>query len=957
MWKAKQRVLSRTEPELGCGIVRETSSSWVDIYFPLKDESRRYGHNTAPIQRYALTAGQTFYPAAGEPKEVTEVKNEDGILTYITIDGEEFGEWLMDHNIHDQGTLEQLYGGQISHHNTYELRREAWSIRSEFNSSPVNGLVGPRVSPLSHQLFIAEEVVSRPSPRVLLADEVGLGKTIEAGLIMSALKHRGRADRILIVVPEALIFQWVHEIYRKFNLLFSVLDEERIKEDESTHGEQAFKANHLCIIAMEWLVKSPDNIQKITEAKFDLLVMDEAHHIRWDYEEPSAKWVVAKKISDFCNGVLLLTATPRQYGFDTQFGLLNIVDPDRYSDFDKFLDEAEFSKQVASIAKKLVNQFTVPKDIADELSTMFNYDLRLIELLKQSDVTSKEVIKALVDRHGTGRVLFRNRRANIKGFPQRSLIAVPVEPSEQYKKRLNSVNADDAEIMEIMDYATGRSSDRVQLDDEKNDSRLSWITHFIAKETEPQEKILIICATIDSVLRVANHIESNTGLQVAIFHEKLSVIERDQEAAMFADNPKCKVLISSEIGGEGRNFQFANKLIMGDIPRHPDLVEQRIGRLDRIGQTSNIKVFLPYYKGTLEEVLFTWYEEGLKSFTTSWNGTDVFLNEFAEELFETLRAHLPNSSTNSDVALKMLDQLVHDTQRHAEYIRQENENSVDLLVDLNSYQPEKGEELLDYVEEADDNPTLEFFIRSMFEHYGVDYEEYDDRGTLLVKADSMKFIDKFPGIEQDENTLVTFDREVALLREDIVFATGDHPIADGALSLLLDRNEGVASMAKWPDSPYENGLIVEISMVFEALGPKDLELGRFLPILTKELQFNHTGKSLDEKRHKDDPSKLVALGYDDQRPDPEMLKQIIEPIVEKAQKEVGEWSEKAKNKAISRAEKYFESELSRLQYLSDINRSVSSREIDLFKERAEESLGCLKDSNPRIDGIRLVFTS
>ena len=114
----------------------------------------------------------------------------------------------------------------------------------------------------------------------------------------------------------------------------------------------------------------------------------------------------------------------------------------------------------------------------------------------------------------------------------------------------------------------------------------------------------------------------------------------------------------------------------------------------------------------------------------------------SQKSFETLKAHLPTSTTESDVSLKMLDQLVHDTQKHAEYIRQENENSVDLLVDLNSYQPEKGEELLDYVEEADDNPTLEFFIRSMFEHYGVDYEEYDD-STLLVKADSMKFIDSF----------------------------------------------------------------------------------------------------------------------------------------------------------------------------------------------------------------------
>ena len=952
MWKSQQRVLSRTEPELGCGIVRETSTSWVEIYFPLKDETRRYGTQAPPIQRYVLTEGQLFYPASGDATQVTKVVEKDGLIHYQTEDDMEYGEWLMDHSIHDQGTLEQLFGGHLSHHQTYELRRDAWKIRGEFNSLQVSGLVGPRVLPLAHQLYISQEVVSRPTPRVLLADEVGLGKTIEAGLIMSALKQRGRSERVLVIVPEALTFQWVHEMFRRFNTLFSVLNSERVDEENSN----AFKTNQNCIVAIEWLLKNPDSIDKICAAGFDLLIVDEAHHIRWDYEEPSTKWMIIQKISKECQGILLLTATPRQYGFDTQFGLLNLVDPERYSDFDKFLDESELSSEVAKIAKTLLQNKSIGNKDKDHLKKLFPNDNNLLESLADKQTSYMEVTKALVDRHGTGRVFFRNRRANIEGFPKRLLSPVAIEPTKLYLERFAKIDAKNVDVMELMDLATGRSSDRVTLDHESVDPRVNWISGFINKLDE-KEKVLVICSTIESVLRLANHIEETTRLKVAIFHEKLSVIERDQEAAMFADDPKCRVLISSEIGGEGRNFQFASKLIMGDIPRHPDLVEQRIGRLDRIGQGSEIEIYLPYYKNTLEEVLFRWYEDGLKSFTTSWNGTDIFLTEFADELFETMNAHLPSSSVNDILAKEMLDRLVNDTKRHAEFIREENEKSVDLLVDLNSFDQAIGNSLLEKIEEADDNPELEFFIRSMFDHYGVDYEEFDDRGTLLVKADSMKFIEKFPGIEEDENTLITFDRDVALAREEIVFASGDHPIAEGALSLLLDRNEGVASMAKWENSPYGRGLIVEFSIVHEPLGPKDLELGRFLPISTKELQFDHTGKQIAEKRHKKDPSKIIPLGYDDERPSPDILKQIIDPIYSKAQDLINEWTEKALVEAVSSAEVYFNREQGRLSYLAEINKSVSKAELNLFKERASESLACLKDSNARLDGVRIIFTS
>lgn len=954
MWKAKQRVLSRTEPELGCGIVQETANSWLEVFFPLRNELRRYGSKGAPIQRYILSEGQTFFPASGEPFEVSTVIENDHILTYVDSDGVEHGEWLMDHQTHDQGTLEQLYGGHFSDHKTYELRREAWGIRAEFYGSPVSGLIGPRVQPIPHQLYIASEVISRPTPRVLLADEVGLGKTIEAGLIISGLRQRGRADRVLIVVPEALVFQWVHEMFRRFNLLFSVLDESRIQDEENEDGISAFSSNQLCIVAMDWLIKSPKTVQKIQQNTFNLVVMDEAHHIRWDYEEPSPKWLVAKTISEFCEGLLLLTATPRQYGFDTQFGLLNLVDPVRYSDFDQFVEEADFAREVAHVSKALYETNTIEKETKDALTKLFGFDKELQKTLASPDSNASDALSALIDRHGTGRVLFRNRRAKISGFPKRNILAFPLKGSPDYYSTLQSLDST-IDNLTLMDFATGRTSERGTLESSETDMRLKFISSYIKKNLHGDKKALIICSTVDSVLRLANYIEEYSQIKVAIFHEKLSVIERDQEAAMFADDPQCKILVSSEIGGEGRNFQFADTLIMGDIPRHPDLVEQRIGRLDRIGQKNDVTVVIPYFENSLEEILFTWYDSGLSSFTASWNGTDVFLSEFADDLFSVMRCHLNDSSDLQKNEL--LTKLVNETQKHADFIRKENESSVDLLMDLNSFKKEVGDGLMEAVEAADDNPDLEFFIRSMFEHYGVDYDEYDDRGTLLVKADSMKFIEKFPGIDNEENTLVTFDRDVALLREDITFATGDHPIAEGALSLLLDRNEGAASMAKWLDSPYDRGLIIEFSFVFEPSGSKYLELGRFLPIYTKELQFRHDSTFINEKRHKKNPSVLSALTYDDQQPNPERLKDIIEPIANHAKKQIDEWAHDKTLKALKKAKSYFSQEISRLSYLSKVNRSVSQNDLSKFRERYEQSMACIEKSKPRLDSVRLIFTS
>ena len=133
--------------------------------------------------------------------------------------------------------------------------------------------------------------------------------------------------------------------------------------------------------------------------------------------------------------------------------------------------------------------------------------------------------------------------------------------------------------------------------------------------TLSQNKILVIAAHAETALDITQHIKTQTGLHATAFHEGLSIIERDRAAAFFADHETgSQILVCSEIGSEGRNFQFAHHLVLFDLPINPDLLEQRIGRLDRIGQTDTIQIHVPYLKNTAQEICFRWYHEALQAF-------------------------------------------------------------------------------------------------------------------------------------------------------------------------------------------------------------------------------------------------------------------------------------------------------------------------------------------------------
>ena len=349
-----QRWSSNSEPELGLGIIEDVDPQFVNIQFPACDELRRYSVDSPPLHRIRFQPGNTIQDVTGDEHTIDEVEEKNGLLTYIC-DGQHLSEARLNANMADRGPIERLMDGQAVDDNSFDLRLRALRAMFDWRRSPVRGLYGGKMDLIPHQLYIAHEVSNRQSPRVLLADEVGLGKTIEACLVLNRLLVCGRANRVLILVPGSLVHQWFVELLRRFNHWFSIFDEERCLSIESGQSEaNPFEDDQLILADIDWLAESPKRSSQAIAAGWDLLIVDEAHHLKWDAQNPSDKYKLVDALGQAAHALLLLTATPEQVGLENHFARLRLLDHSRFSDFEAFKTETENYKPVAALCRKLL---------------------------------------------------------------------------------------------------------------------------------------------------------------------------------------------------------------------------------------------------------------------------------------------------------------------------------------------------------------------------------------------------------------------------------------------------------------------------------------------------------------------------------------------------------------------------------------------------------------------------
>lgn len=802
-----QRYVSETQSELGLGLIVGVSGRRLEVDFPATGERRFYALPDPPLVRVEVAVEDHVRARDGTELLVREVRACGGLLTYVGEDDagrrRELCETDLDDRLRFNRPAQRLLGARFDTDLWFGLRRQTWEQTMREAASPVRGLVGARIAPMAHQLDIAVEVARRDAPRVLLADEVGLGKTIEAGLILHRMLLTGRAQRVLVITPEPLLHQWLVELKRRFNLRFALFDAERF---DAIDDPNPFLAEQQVLCALPWILAEPGAKQALLAAQWDLMVVDEAHHLTWSENEASPDYELVAALAAMTPGVLLLTATPEQLGRAGHFARLRLLDPQRFADLEGFLAEEAGYAPVASAAARLIDGHPLTGEEARRLGALLG-DIE--------GVDTETLIERLLDRHGTGRVIFRNTRAAIEGFPQRVLHAHPLPEPEPYR----SLGADpEARLAPERCDASGW---------QELDPRVDWLIHLL--RAVGKEKVLLICAASRTVCDLRDLLFRRAGIQAAIFHEGMALRERDRAAAHFAAiEDGTRILLCSEIGSEGRNFQFAHHLVLFDLPRDPDLLEQRIGRLDRIGQMSLIRIHVPYLSGGPGEVLFRWYAEALASFKGPCPAGAALARQFGGALREALAD--PSGA----------DALIERASQQRVRLNAELAAGRDRLLELHSHRPARAAPLVAGVEEEDAAAGVVAYLTGFWDGFGVEHEPAPGL-SLVVRPGAHMLREAFPELPK-EGLRVTFERPVALSHEHWEFMTWEHPLVRGAMGLIGASNLGTSTFAIVRAPGFKRAsLLLEALYVAECQAPPALQAERFLPRTLLRFLLDETG--------------------------------------------------------------------------------------------------------------------
>ncbi|MDH1468933.1 RNA polymerase-associated protein RapA [Shewanella sp. GD03713] len=960
-----QRWISDTESELGLGTVVQVEGRMVTVLFPATGENRMFSRNEAPLTRVIYNPGDTVESHEGWSLSVEELTEKDGLVVYHGIHSEtgekvSLRETLLNHNIRFNKPQDRLFAGQIDRLDRFGIRYQCQLLRHQLATSDLLGLQGPRVGLIPHQMWIAHEVGRRYAPRVLLADEVGLGKTIEAGLIIHQQLLTGRAERVLIIVPDTLRHQWLVEMLRRFNLRFSVFDEDRCVEAFADH-DNPFYTEQLVICSLE-LLRKKKRLDQALDADWDLLVVDEAHHLEWTEEAPSRAYQVVEALSEVVPGVLLLTATPDQLGHESHFARLRLLDPDRFYDYDAFLAEENSYKDVAVAAEALAGNGKLSDAAINSLTELLSEkDIApSIRLIQAEDIDSElqqaarsELLQELLDRHGTGRVLYRNSRASVKGFPKRIFNAYPHAMPEQYltAARVNEMMGGRKSLEAKAAQALSPEKLYQEFEDNsaswwKFDPRVDWLIEFL--KSHRSKKVLIIASGADTALSLEEALRTREGIQATVFHEGMSIIERDKAGAYFAqEEGGAQALICSEIGSEGRNFQFASHLVLFDLPLNPDLLEQRIGRLDRIGQKNDIQIHLPYLQDTAQERLLNWYHQGLNAFELTCPSGHVLYSEFAEDLLNVLVGGDEDELTN----------LLNHTQSRYKELKHAMEQGRDKLLEINSHGGDKAKAIVERLAQSDQDTKLIGSVIRLWDIIGVDQEDKGENSIILRPSEHMMF-PTYPGLH-DDGVTVTFDRDTALSRDDIALITQEHPLVQTGLDLITGSDTGTTSVAILKNKALPAGtLFLELIYMADASAPKSSQLYRYLPPTPIRVLLDKNGNDLSAKvdytsfdkqlsavnRHIG--SKLVTASQP-----------ILHPLFAKGE----EYAQAAVNELVAQAREKMTSqltgELDRLESLKAVNPNIREEELEYLRNQMQELSTYLDASQLQLDAIRMVLVS
>ncbi len=478
-----------------------------------------------------------------------------------------------------------------------------------------------------YQVETVRKVLKQYRGRVLLADEVGLGKTVEAGMVLKEYLLRGMAERIFVLTPASLVGQWRDELATKFEIDFATSHDALLRSDpERFWGQKR-------VIASIATARRTEHAEILARLSFDVVVVDEAHHLR---DQASASYRLVNRLQK--RFLLLLSATPVQNSLLELYNLLTLLQPGIF----KTAKEFRSVYMVPGKPREPANRERL-RDLMRGVMVRNTRALTALRLPRRHASTLRAVPDgAEAACYDELTALVREVAAN--GRPSRSADA-PSSLTSQGVHRLSlqhllaaagsSPAACAAAVARFAERHPGDARWRALLD------RVRTIATG-AKETallrllgqNPTEKKLVFVHHRDSLTHLADCLRGQ-HMEFALFTGDMSGPHKDAAVDAFRD--RVPVLLCTESGGEGRNLQFCNTLINFDIPWNPMAIEQRIGRIDRIGQTREVFIFNLVTAGTIEDAVLRILDEKINMFELVVGEVGAILGEIDEQQdFSTL---------------------------------------------------------------------------------------------------------------------------------------------------------------------------------------------------------------------------------------------------------------------------------------------------------------------------------
>lgn len=716
----------------------------------------------------------------------------------------------------------------------------AHRIRLSHSYDKLSSLSNSRTRLLPHQIEATHRVCSALRPRFLLADEVGLGKTIEAGLVMKELMLRRGYRRILVITPATLTIQWQNEMRNRFNEEFIVMN----RSNFHSVLTQAASSDSIRIITSIDFIKNEKYHQKLLKMPWDMAVFDEAHRLRRDDSKITQGYQFADQIASRIDALLLLSATPFRGKLEELYYLIHLLDPHllgpKHSFYNEYVIPSRNGESIEHLRTKLekilirrrkveVGGFTrrIARTVRFDLSPEERafYDATTEYVKREYNMAMSEKNRAV----GFVMIVFQklldsSTRALLRALEKRkAMLEMRMHRTAVFAERLDQEeedfidSLDSIEDEEYLVELAENLDDRTLLQKNLSDFRKEILTLSrliqLGRRIRVDRKVIKLKEVIDQLRRKGHRkflvftqfrttqeylAEALEGYRVVQFHGSLNV--KQKEDAIEAFRHEAEILISTEAGGEGRNLQFADILVNYDLPWSPLKIEQRIGRIHRFGQKNDCLILNFCTRDTVAERVIEVLEQKIRLFEESIGPSDMLLGtveddlrfsrslmdfitgridrkDFDEGLEERMnRARNSYNLLNQLVAPRFVDFNLNDYYR---YTRRERRLDNSLIEDL----------VLHYLKMVPDGRFCLERLREV-ELMPDDYEQTalqmrkrrDLRGEERRETCTVyRLHDRQTGSTEE----ATFDSDYALQNERIAFLAAGHPLVEQAIEYFM----------------------------------------------------------------------------------------------------------------------------------------------------------------------------